>query len=381
MINSGWFEVAKTLRIVDVAHALGLATGPRLIARCPECGAEREASGGRLPRQGGSGCGVHQSGRAARCFKCDATFDQIDLVGLTLCARRFRDLDPDRRAEVRVWFLAQSGGAPTAAPRSGGSSSTVRTTPFALAAAESAPPYPELAEVKALWQSLARPDEERVVADYLRSRALDPTRIADRRLAGAVNIRTRLAPWARIGSRSWLASGHRIVALAFDCRGVARSMIARRISREDPKSIAPKERRRTALVLADEIGKRMLKFGTHPSQWPHEPQPGVPFDDAAPRWPADEPLRVVIAEGEIDWLSWTTQFGDASECPPAVLGVIQGSWGSEHAARIPDGARVTIATHHDPAGEKYASKIIETLTGRHLSVVRWNPASERRAGT
>jgi hypothetical protein len=80
---------------------------------------------------------------------------------------------------------------------------------------------------------------------------------------------------------------------------------------------------------------------------------------------------VVIAEGEMDAAAWAcTQPTDV-----AVLGIFSGSWTAAHATRIPDGARVLIATHCDRDGEKYARAIVETLEDRMrqgaLTVERW----------
>jgi hypothetical protein len=90
---------------------------------------------------------------------------------------------------------------------------------------------------------------------------------------------------------------------------------------------------------------------------------------ARPEWIA-EPLRVVIAEGEPDFLTWATMHALKSPTPAyAVLGVIAGSWGDAIAARIPNGSRVIIRTDHDEAGEKYATDIIRTLA-RRCTVLR-----------
>tara|TARA_R100000700_G_scaffold18733_1_gene25401 strand:+ start:166 stop:501 length:336 start_codon:yes stop_codon:yes gene_type:complete len=78
---------------------------------------------------------------------------------------------------------------------------------------------------------------------------------------------------------------------------------------------------------------------------------------------------VVITEGGKDYLTWAARAGRVtpSDDGPetfAVLSVWEGAWSAEIAARIPDGARVTIRTHTDKKGDKYAETIAETLHGR-----------------
>jgi len=81
-------------------------------------------------------------------------------------------------------------------------------------------------------------------------------------------------------------------------------------------------------------------------------------------WNRSVPLRIVIVEGEPDFLTWSNKPSDADEYAPAVIGVASGSWTINIANRIPAEATVVVRTHHDEAGDKYAAKIHETLVGR-----------------
>jgi hypothetical protein len=100
------------------------------------------------------------------------------------------------------------------------------------------------------------------------------------------------------------------------------------------------------LVMADALALDVLRSG------------------ARPDW-LEPPLRIVIAEGEPDWLTWSIRRAFGSPTPAyGVLGIVVGSWSEELAARIPDGSRVTIRTDHDEPGEKYAVEIASTLAHR-----------------
>jgi len=103
----------------------------------------------------------------------------------------------------------------------------------------------------------------------------------------------------------------------------------------------------TGLVLADGLMRQILSTGAAPDWW-------------CSNWQ----LRIVVAEGEFDWLTWATRWADSAEEAPAVLGVWAGSWQPEIAARIPDGARISVRTDPDAAGHGYADKIAGSLAPR-----------------
>jgi hypothetical protein len=388
---SAWLDAMRRTAITEVAARLGVPTGPRLIGTCPLCGASRPPlSSGKLPRSGGSGCGVHATGLGARCFKCNESFDALDLAALTLRGKRFRDLGEGARAEVRAWCCDLVGvdAGSTRPPSSMSTPRTERPTMFGLSPRteleterEPATTPPPIDELRALWDGCICVDRDPRVVAYLRERALNPGALADRGFVRALYSRTPVFAWSRLGYRTWYASEHRLITLLYDAGGVARSCIARRITSEEPKGVSPRGHTRAGLVLADELGERVLRHGTHPSKWPAEPQQDVPFDLPCEQWwPADEPLRIVITEGEIDMWAWSsTTAGDAVEHPPAVFGVVQGSWTDAIASRIPDGSYVTIGTDLDAKGEDYFAKIVETFRDRDLTVRRWRPSTELQA--
>ena len=78
---------------------------------------------------------------------------------------------------------------------------------------------------------------------------------------------------------------------------------------------------------------------------------------------------VVITEGEPDYLTWASAVKHAdphlvAPSDAAVLGIFNGSWTDEIAARIPSGCTVHIRTDDDTAGNKYAADVHKTLAGR-----------------
>jgi hypothetical protein len=77
--------------------------------------------------------------------------------------------------------------------------------------------------------------------------------------------------------------------------------------------------------------------------------------------------RVVVTEGEPDLWTWSTRQrrGMAPDARTwAVLGVVNGSWNEDLAARVPSGCKVSVRTHADAAGDKYAERIRRTLAKR-----------------
>ena len=93
-----------------------------------------------------------------------------------------------------------------------------------------------------------------------------------------------------------------------------------------------------------------------------------------PSWDGRE-LVVVITEGEIDYLVASCE---PDEAVRAVFGItMQGAWSIDFAARIPFDARVEVATDSDPAGNKYARDIGQTLAW-HPHLWRWRPWDARK---
>jgi hypothetical protein len=131
-----------------------------------------------------------------------------------------------------------------------------------------------------------------------------------------------------------------------DTHGVVRGLRARRLIKGEHKSLAPAGQRRAPLVFACGLARQVLELGQVPDWW------------------EGPPLRIEVCEGEKKFLIRALRHSDANEFAPAVLGIVSGSWTSEFAARIPDGATLYIATDQNEAGARYATKILRSLESR-----------------
>lgn len=194
------------------------------------------------------------------------------------------------------------------------------------------------------------PDVSRAVEE----RGLVPSDLDCRGLAYALPASASLPAWARYRGRSWLDTGHRIIVPVVDASGVVRSVRASRVGPGDtPKRLPPAGHKASGLVMADAMAVEVLRAGAWPS-W----DPG--------------PAQVVIAEGEPDFWTWAVRTPLHRPATRATIGIWSGAWTAELAARIPDGATVAVWTDQDPAGNRYAQTIADSLAGR-CSVIRGEP--------
>jgi hypothetical protein len=273
---------------------------------------------------------------AVHCFGCGVTGDVLDLVAVAHgleCRRDFR---------VVLRLAADLAGVPL------GEIGSPQDAHRLMGQPQTQPIYPPEAEVFALWDSCRHVGDIREVTAWIAGRGLDAGAVEDFGLARALPADVPLPRWARYQRQTWGEAGYRLLLPMFDRLGVLRSLRARRVvAGEGPKNLAPAGFSTGGLVMADALGRKVLTTGQRPEGWPD----GVP-------------LRIVVTEGEPDFLTWGTRFSDADETAPAVLGVVSGSWTSAIASRLPDGARVIIRTHLDEPGEKYAQAVHESLRGR-----------------
>lgn len=204
---------------------------------------------------------------------------------------------------------------------------------------------PPSSEVLALWENAKSVTEDLQSRQWLESRGIAPKAVEDWDLARGLWDGMPLPRWARTKSGTWLESGHRVLFGQFDARGRMVSCRARCVfaDAKPAKSVAPASFRAGGLLLADSMGRQVLKSSD--LQWWKSP-------------------CIVITEGEPDWLTWASRHPEGDEQGPAFLGIESGGWTQEIADRVPSGTRIIIRTHNDPAGNRYAQLIHQTLNER-----------------
>jgi hypothetical protein len=307
---------------VDLLTALELVHGPRdfqrqgsgVLIRCP---AHEEQTPSCSVRVGPDGT------IAAKCHACGWSGDALTLIAIA------------RGLDVKADFRAVLEQAAEIAGRLDLLDADVAPSPARKPPPAPKPPptYPPRAEVSSLLESCVPVTADEAVRLYLEGRSLDAERVDALGLGQALPVDATAPAWARYG-RPWTITGHRLMFAVVDHTGEVRSVRAGRVvDGAGQKRVAPKEYSIGGLVLANEQARAMLR-----GEGAHD--------------------RVVVVEGEPDWLTWATR----TSLP--VIGVLSGSWSRDLAARIPDGAKVVIRTHHDPAGDKYAAEVRISLAGR-----------------
>lgn len=327
-------EHAREVRnaLVDASRlctALGLADGAKrqsqgLLIRCPVHG-DRTPSCSVTPGPDGT--------LRVRCFACDWATDALGLIaavrGWSLrIADDFRETLAEG-AEIAGMLALEAeirDGRPVPdRPR------------VAAPPPRPEPPYPDSDEVNDLWRRASMPEDDAEASRYLVGRKIDPAAIGERQIARV--IAAPLPPWATYRGKNWIETGHRLVVRAFDAHGVARGVRAIQIrTSHPPKRLPPAGRKAKGLALVNRAACGMLR--------------------------GDRPARVVVVEGEPDFMSWTM----LTEEP--VLGLVSGSWNENFAAAVPRDCRVIIRTHDDEAGDRYAKEIIESLAGKSCTIRR-----------
>lgn len=338
-----WTPDAHNIPVDTVARELGLTEGRHGIGPCPACNAERRGSTDKRPP-----VGMTRDCMGWRCQRgdCGAGGDSIDLVAHVLEGAKLRDLDKEGMAGVRAWYAARGWCKPDEKDgRPPKQHPVITRKPQEEPRDYERPPRDE---VLAVWNEALPVIDIAEVSGWIRHRGLDPEKIADRDLARALPSRGEYPAWATYGGTPWPSRGYRLVVPLYGPGGEMESVRARSVRPDaKTKTLAPTGYAVGSLVIADELGRQLLKHGQAPD-W----------------WPSGGPLEVIVVEGEPNFLTWATRWGDSAEDAPAVIGIMSGSWTPAIAARIPDGCRVIIRTDHDKAGNKYAEDIHKTLKGR-----------------
>jgi hypothetical protein len=355
MSPGSWVSEVNARGAAQLGNALGLTfrerPAPGSLSPCPTCGELRRGSGDRR-----GPVGLTRNGAGWRCHRCGASGSAVDLAALVVLGRKAEPGDREDWAKVRAACsergLAEGPGCPSGARK-----------PLPPAQPSTPPRRPPQGEVEALWRACRPVTSDAEVAGWLKGRCIDPGEVEARDLARAIPVAAELPSWARFRRQPWTALGYRAVLPLYDPAGRLVSLRARAVRAvEGPKAVAPSGAEVVGLVLADSPARLWLSCR--------------PLGDGTSSAEQVARCGLVIAEGEPDWLTWATHWSDANETAPAVLGIVAGGWTAEIASKVPNGAEVTIATHHDPAGDKYAAAIVETFAGRTVRLSRWTPPKE-----
>ncbi len=306
-------------RLLDpamLAAALNLPArqvGTSLAVLCPQHGEKTPSCSLR----------VHDNGIGVYCFGCGLKGTALDLIaavhGLALRGRDF----------VKVVELAEAIAG------------TQRQCPLpqrsALPSVSRDP-----AVLKELWDACPAVTTDPAVTEWIASRGLDPGDVLDRQLARALPHSGALPPCARTRAGSWRETGHLCVLPTWNAAGQLVGLRARFVG----TGHAPRAKELAPCggcdgVFADALTRHLLAGGS-----------------------GGAPVRLVIAEGSVDFLTWATVFSDADEAAPGVVGIYSGAWTASIAERITLGNEILIRMHADAAGERYRAAIEASLGDR-----------------
>lgn len=309
-----------------LCHALGLDkdSNPQangLFIRCP------------FHRERTPSCSVFSENGETRfkCWGCETAGDALHLIAVA------RGLDQARDFREILATGAQIAGlyALESEIRGDVPAEEKRHQPLPQPSPEPEPDYPPTKELLALWEEAGSVEDDTDASEYLVTRRICPVETSGRKLARVLLPHQQTPPWARYRGRSWQQTGHRLVLRMFDASGHMRSIRGWRITEGDsPKRLPPAGFKTMQLVAANHAAWEMLSGR-----------------DSAPR-------TLTVVEGEPDFLTHATRTYDA------VIGLISGSWTSKFADAVPTGSEVVVRTHHDLSGDRYAAKVIASLSAR-----------------
>jgi hypothetical protein len=318
-----------------LCERLGLTSGAKrqangVMIRCP-------AHGDRTPS-----CSVSTASDGlvrVKCFNtgCGFAGDALHLVAVVF------GLDTRREFKEVLIEAAELAGLHDVVDelREGKPRDTARPMP---APPKPKPPaeYPPAREVEALWRDAGPVTDDPECVRHLENRRTDPGAVAQHALARALVLRTGLycpmPRWARKGGSWWPEEGYRMIVPVYDADGAMRAVRGWQVILKDPelpKRVPPAGHKHSGLSLANAPAVALL------------------------RGERRAPSRVLVVEGEPDFLTWATR-----KAWLPVFGVLSGSWHAGFAERIPLGSEVIVCTHHDQAGDGYAELVRATVKDR-----------------
>ena len=345
-----WFDEIKAMRLEILAARLGLAMRDRHVVACLACGARTRS------RSDGRPGAVFRVGRVGwKCGHCGETGDGLQLAGWALLGERLergsRRWGELRARLVDLGIVEDSDGPAPRVRRGLTEAQALQATgraPVAAVVEEVERDSATVEAVRRLWDECRPAWEDADVSAWLQSRKVDAEYLSSSLVRALPD--GPLPGWATAVGRPW-SEGWRAILPGYDARGELVTLRARWIFPEvDPprglKVAAVRGASAAGAVLACGLARQLLADGV--PAW----------------WPVGAPLRVVVVEGEPDFLTWAQMAGDSDPTAPAVIGVWSGSLTRALVDRIPDGAHVAEALHDDATGRAYAAKLAELSAGR-----------------
>lgn len=359
-----WFEDVTAAGGARVAEAFGLMSDAKRKAwgPCPYCGAERRGSEDRRRP-----VGLVHGGRGWICYACGAKGDTVGLAAALVTG----ETKPGRNEWREVRAACADRGLCDPEP---GPGVVVRERPRPVAPPSSPPIRPPRAEVLATWNACQPVTNDTSARAWFasRKRVLDVATLADLDLVRVLPVKFRALPWMTCNSHRW-TDVYRLVVPMYDHAGELVTLHARAVVPDvRPKGASPSGFEVSGTVMADGLALALLR-GEKLATGETIADLVAASCGSIPTADGDTRAGVLIVEGVPDFVAAVCSWSEAIENAPAVLGVIAGSWSPEIAARVPDGARVVIATDPDKTGERYACMIAETLEDR-CELARWTPA-------
>ncbi len=320
-MHSNLFTDVRHAGVTCIAKQFGLTVLdfpiPGSITPCPGCQAEQRGTGDRR-----GPIGVTREGLGFLCHRCKASGDALSLAALILTG--------NTKPTKEGWQLIRQKFLGAELPQYIAPTREYRRPP--------------LEEIEEIWEKSTPVYDSDELVPLLEYRCLDPGILTQRDLCRRIK-RGSLPTWAGFAGNQWNQTGHLCVFPLYDHFGQMVSLHARRIAEgaERPKGLSPLGFEVGGLLFMDLLGRAL-------------------FRGDAISW-------LLVAEGAPDFLT-ASLICEEQKLGAGVVGVLSGSWLSCVGKAVPVSTKVTIATHEDPTGERFAQKIARSLTPQH-QIVRW----------